>query len=93
LVSGLKVENTGTKEQILGRNADYEIVVSNTGDTTLGNVVVSDTARGTAIVAAPGATLSGNKATWTIAELKPRPKVTQTIKLTHRKWPAHTATT
>ena len=30
LVPGLKVEKTGTKEQILGRNADYEITVSAT---------------------------------------------------------------
>jgi uncharacterized repeat protein (TIGR01451 family) len=82
LVPGLKVEKTGTKEQILGRNADYEIVVSNTGDTTLNNVTVSDTAPAqTTIVAAPGAVLAGNKATWTIASLAPGAKVKQTIKL------------
>jgi len=85
MVPGLKVEKTGTKEQILGRNADYVITVSNTGDTTLNNVVVSDTAPAeTSIVAAPGATLSGNRATWTIAELKPGAKVTQTLKLTSK---------
>jgi uncharacterized repeat protein (TIGR01451 family) len=85
LVPGLKVEKTGTKEQILGRNADYEIVVSNTGDTTLNNVVVSDNAPAeTSIVAAPGATLSGNKATWTIAELKPGAKMSHTLKLTSK---------
>jgi len=85
LVPGLKVEKTGTKEQILGRNADYEIVTSNTGDTTLNNVTVSDTAPAeTSIVAAPGATIAGNKATWTIAELKPGAKVTQTVKLTSK---------
>jgi uncharacterized repeat protein (TIGR01451 family) len=83
LVPGLKVEKTGTKEQILGRNADYEIVISNTGDTTLNNVTVSDTAPAqTTIVAAPGAVLAGNKATWTIASLAPGAKVKQTIKLT-----------
>jgi uncharacterized repeat protein (TIGR01451 family) len=85
LVPGLKVEKTGTKEQILGRNADYEIVVSNTGDTVLNNVVVSDVAPAeTAIVAAPGATINANKATWTIAELKPGAKATQTVKLTSK---------
>lgn len=85
LVPGLKVEKTGTKEQILGRNADYEITVSNTGDTTLQNVTVSDTTPvETAIVAAPGATISGNKATWTIASLAPGAKATQTIKLTSK---------
>lgn len=67
---GLKVEKSGTKSQILGRNADYEIVVINTGDTTLNNVVVTDTAPAvTTIVAAPGAQISGNTATWTIPSL------------------------
>jgi uncharacterized repeat protein (TIGR01451 family) len=81
----LKVEKTGTKEQILGRNADYEIVVSNTGDTTLNNVVVSDNAPGeTSIVGAPGATLAGNKATWTIASLAPGAKQNHTVRLTSK---------
>jgi uncharacterized repeat protein (TIGR01451 family) len=85
LVPGLKVEQTGTKEQILGRNADYEIIVSNTGDTTLNNLVVSDTPpTETSIVAAPGATLGTGTATWTIAELKSGAKVTQTLKLTSK---------
>lgn len=85
LVPGLKVEKTGTKEQILGRNADYEIVVSNTGDTTLVNLVISDTSPPeTAIVAAPGSIINGNKATWTIPELKPGAKISQTIKLTSK---------
>jgi len=85
LVPGLKVEQSGSKEQILGRNADYEIVVSNPGDTVLHNVVVSDVVPAeTAIVAAPGAILSGNKATWTLAELKPGVKISQTLKLTSK---------
>jgi uncharacterized repeat protein (TIGR01451 family) len=90
LVPGLKVEKSGTKEQILGRNADYEIVVSNTGDTTLNNVVVSDTAPAeTSIVTAPGGTISGNKASWTIASLAPGAKATQTIKLTSKTAGTH----
>ena len=90
LVPGLKVEKTGTKEQILGRNADYEIVVSNTGDTTLNNVTVSDTAPvETSIVTAPGATLAGNKATWTIASLAPGAKATQSMKLTSKTAGTH----
>jgi uncharacterized repeat protein (TIGR01451 family) len=85
LAPGLKVEKSGTKEQILGRNADYEIVVTNPGDTTLRNVVVSDrTATETSIVAAPGATLTGNKATWKIDELKPGAKHSVSIKLTSK---------
>jgi len=85
LVPGLKVEHTGSKEQILGRNADYEIVVSNSGDTVLSNVVISDAVPAeTAIVAAPGAILNANKATWTIPELKPGAKITQSVKLTSK---------
>lgn len=83
LVPALKVEKTGTKEQVIGRNADYEISVSNTGDTTLKNVLITDiTPPECSIVAAPGATMTENKATWTIAELKPGAKATETIKLT-----------
>jgi uncharacterized repeat protein (TIGR01451 family) len=83
LVPSLKVEKTGTKEQIIGRNADYEITVVNAGDTTLRNVLLTDvTPPECAIVAAPGAIIAGNKATWTIAELKPGAKATETIKLT-----------
>jgi uncharacterized repeat protein (TIGR01451 family) len=82
---GLKVEKSGTKEQILGRNADYEIVVSNTGDTTLNNVVVTDTApAATTIVAAPGAQTSGNTATWTIPSLAKGEKKSFTLKLTSK---------
>ncbi len=82
---GLKVEKTGTKEQILGRNADYQIVVSNTGDTTLNNVVVTDTApAATTIVAAPGAQIAGNKATWTIPSLAAGAKETFSLKLTSK---------
>lgn len=90
LVPGLKVEKSGTKEQILGRNADYEITVSNTGDTTLANVNVSDIVPvETMIVAAPGATLAGNRATWTIASLAPGAKATHAIKLTSKTAGTH----
>jgi hypothetical protein len=36
------------------------------------------------IVAAPGATLSGNKATWFVPELKPGAKITHTVKMTSK---------
>ncbi len=64
-VPGLKIEKSGTKEQIVGRKATYEIVVFNTGDTALSGVTVVDTApEGTAIAEASGATVSGSTATW-----------------------------
>lgn len=82
LVPGLEIEKTGTERQILGRNADYQIVVSNTGDTTLTDVVVVDTAPAeTSIVSAPGASLDGNKATWSIAEMKPGTQRALNVKL------------
>src|SRR5262249_42797693 len=71
LVPGLKIEKTGDKEQFLTRNAQYTIKVSNTGDTTLNNVVVTDTAQNpTTIVAAQGASVSGSRATWNVGSLR-----------------------
>ncbi len=79
----LKVVKTGTKEQFIGRTADYQIVVSNPGDEALNNVTVTDTApAGTRIVNASGATVSGNTATWKIAELKGGASATYALTLT-----------
>jgi uncharacterized repeat protein (TIGR01451 family) len=56
--------------------------VANAGDTTLHNVLITDVSPPEcAIIAAPGAIISGNKAMWTIAELPPGGKATETIKL------------
>lgn len=67
---GLKVAKTGDAERFLGRNANYKVVVSNTGDTTLTDVTVTDTApAATSIVSANGATVNGNQAVWRIASL------------------------
>ncbi|HMP82581.1 MAG TPA: hypothetical protein PKA41_07725 [Verrucomicrobiota bacterium] len=90
LQPGLKIEKMGTKEQILGRNADYQIVVSNTGDTALTDVRVTDTApAATSIVAAPDAQVSGNTATWAIAEIKPGEKKSLAVKLTSKTEGTH----
>ena len=70
LVPGINLVKEGTKEQFLGKNADYTITVSNTGDTKLTNVVITDTAPvATRIVNASGATVTGNTATWRLPEL------------------------
>jgi uncharacterized repeat protein (TIGR01451 family) len=70
LQPGLKIAKTGDKERFLGRNANYKVVVSNTGDTALTDVVVTDTApAATSIVSASGATITGNQAVWRIASL------------------------
>ena len=87
---GLKIEKSGTKAQIIGRNADYEVVVFNTGDTALENVVVTDTApEGTVIAAAPEATVKGNKATWSIASLVAGAKKAFAVKLTGKTGGQH----
>jgi len=70
LQPGLKIVKSGDKERFLGRNASYKIVISNTGDTTLTDVTVTDTApAGTTIVSASGASITGNQAVWRLASL------------------------
>src|SRR5581483_2247279 len=59
------------------------IVVTNTGDKPLTEVVVTDNApSSTSIVSAPGAAVCGNQAVWKLRELKPSEKVSFTISLT-----------
>jgi uncharacterized repeat protein (TIGR01451 family) len=80
---GLNITKTGDKQQFLGKNASYEIVVSNTGDTVLNSVVVTDTApAGTTIVSADGASVSGNTATWNVGSLKSGEKKSFKVLLT-----------
>jgi len=70
LQPGVKLTKEGPERQFLGRPAQYTLVVSNSGETPLTNVSVSDTApEGTSIAAAPGATVTGNKAVWNIGNL------------------------
>lgn len=80
---GLNITKTGDKQQYLGKNASYEIVVSNTGDTVLNSVVVTDNApSGTTIVSADGASVSGNTATWNVGSLKSGEKKSFKVLLT-----------
>lgn len=63
---GLKVTKTGLEKQIIGRKVEYQITVQNTGDMDLANVNVVDTApENTSLIAAPGASINGNRAAWT----------------------------
>lgn len=80
----LTVEKTGTKEQNLGRNADYSIVVANPGTSAVTNVVVTDTIpAGTRVVTAGNnGVVSGNLVTWKFATLNPGDKQTVTLTLT-----------
>lgn len=79
----IEVTKVGPKEQQIGKNADYQITVSNTGDKVLHDLVVTDYApSSTSIVAANGAAINGNQAVWKLKELKPGDKVSFTITLT-----------
>lgn len=83
LQPGLKIVKTGMKEQFLSRVAKYAIAVANTGDTVLNGVTVTDTApAATTIVEAPGATISGNTATWNVGRLNPGEEKTFAVSLT-----------
>jgi uncharacterized repeat protein (TIGR01451 family) len=83
LQPGLKITKEGTKEQFLGRNASYNIVVSNTGDTTLTGVVVTDMApAGTSVVDAGGGSVAGNNITWNLGDLPKESSKTLTVALT-----------
>lgn len=73
----------GPKEVTIGKNADYQITVVNTGDKVLTDVVVTDNApSATSIVSANGATINGNQAVWRMRELKPGEKASFNITLT-----------
>jgi len=80
---GLKLEKTGDDKRFINKQATYKIVASNTGDTELTGVVVTDTAPAqTKIVSAPGASLAGNTATWNVGSLKPGDKKEFSVVLT-----------
>ena len=82
----LEIAKSGTKTQFLGKRADYEIVVTNPGDVTLNNLVVTDQApAGTRILAAPGATIAGNTATWRLASLASGQRKTFELTLSSRQ--------
>jgi uncharacterized repeat protein (TIGR01451 family) len=73
----------GPKEQTVGKNADYQITVTNPGDKSLTEVIVTDQApSATSIVAANGAKINGNQAVWKLRDLKPGEKATFTLTLT-----------
>jgi uncharacterized repeat protein (TIGR01451 family) len=79
----IECEKTGPKEIAVGQNADYQITVVNTGDLSLHEVVVTDTApSATAIVTAAGANICGKQAVWKLKELRPGEKVTLNVTLT-----------
>ena len=80
---GLDITKVGPKEAILKKTAGYDIVVTNTGDTPLTGVVVSDTAPvQTSIVSADGASVTGNTAVWNVGTLNAGEKKSFKVVLT-----------
>ncbi len=83
LQPGLNLIKTGDQERFLGRRAAYRIQLHNTGDTTLTNVVVTDTApEATSLVSAEGAVITGNQAVWRLESLAPAERKTFDVLLT-----------
>lgn len=79
----IELTKVGPKEQAIGKNADYVITVTNPGDKSLTEVVVTDQApSATSIVAANGSKINGNQAVWRLKELKPGEKATFNLTLT-----------
>lgn len=79
----VELVKTGPKEVSIGKNADYQIIVTNPGDKSLTDVILTDTApSATSIVEAKGATINGNQAVWKFNELKPGEKQTVNLTLT-----------
>jgi uncharacterized repeat protein (TIGR01451 family) len=79
----VECQKIGPKEIPVGQNADYQITVANTGDKSLHEVIITDTApSATSIVAAPGANICGKQAVWKLRELKPGERVNFNITLT-----------
>ena len=79
----VECQKVGPKEVAVGQNADYQITVSNTGDKSLHEVIVTDTApSATSIVTAQGASICGKQAVWKLKELKAGEKATFNVTLT-----------
>ena len=83
LVPGIEIVKTGPKEQFLGKAADYTVTVSNTGDTKLTNLTVTDTAPAvTRILSAAGGSVAGSQIVWRLPELGPGEKKSFAVTLT-----------
>lgn len=90
LQPGLKITKTGDKERFLGRTASYKVTITNAGDTTLSDVVVTDVApAATTFVSATGATITGNQAVWRIASFPAGGSQTFDVVLTSRTQGTH----
>jgi uncharacterized repeat protein (TIGR01451 family) len=79
---GINLVKQGPREQFLSRTAQYRMTVSNTGDTPLTNVTLTDNGvAGATFATAEGGSISGNKAVWNIGTLQPGEHKTFTASL------------
>lgn len=70
LQPGLSIAKSGPAEEFIGKNATYSMTVKNEGDTSLKNVVVTDTVPSPLrLISASGAQVNGNVATWSVGSL------------------------
>jgi uncharacterized repeat protein (TIGR01451 family) len=66
----VSITKSGPPMQFLGKDASYRITVSNSGDTALNGVTVTDNAPNNArITGASGTQVSGSQATWSVGTL------------------------
>jgi len=79
----MKIAKEGDKRQFVGRPASYTITVTNDGDVDVPDLMVIDTApEQLTILEAPGASVSGQVATWTIPMFEKGTTKTFAIKAT-----------
>ena len=81
---GLEIVKTGDKKAILGKTASYKIVVSNTGDTDLTDVIVTDTAPAATRIAkvSNSGSINGNSVVWSLGTLAKGAKKELSVTLT-----------
>jgi uncharacterized repeat protein (TIGR01451 family) len=79
----IELKKTGPTEVAIGKTAEYTITVTNPGDKSLTDVIVTDNApTPTSIVEAKGAQVNGNQAIWRFRELKAGESQTMILVLT-----------
>lgn len=81
---GLDIAKSGPKKMLLFKNATYKIVVTNTGDTDLMDVLVTDSAPApTRVVSASdGGAINGNSIVWSLGTLKSKASKELSVVLT-----------
>jgi uncharacterized repeat protein (TIGR01451 family) len=81
----LKITKEGPERQLVGKAASYKIVVTNDGDVDMNDLKVTDVApEQCSILAADGATVTGNTAVWNLPALEKGGQKSYEVQLTSR---------